>query len=109
VRYAGESGWVDVGRVETGRGLAFFVRDTGPGFESRYAGRIFEPFQRLDLSDDSRLGVGLAILEQVALLHRGEAWATSEPGNGATVYFTLGDGSRPWLLTELTSGPPEAS
>jgi signal transduction histidine kinase len=55
---------------------AFTVDDDGDGVPVAERERLFEPFTRLDTSRDRAtggFGIGLAIVKQVAHLHRGEA------------------------------------
>jgi PAS domain S-box-containing protein len=69
-----------------------FVRDNGVGFDVAQAERIFEPFQRLDNARDyPGTGVGLATVQRVIQLHRGEVWGVGKPGSEATFYFWLGE------------------
>ena len=69
-------------------GLALVVRDHGIGFDMAYAGRMFEPFQRLHGSDEGGGdGIGLAIADTIAARHGGSIRAESVPGEGAT--FTV--------------------
>lgn len=66
------------------------VRDNGIGFEQVYAERIFDLFQRLDNSNEiSGTGLGLAICRRTIQKHGGRIWAESQPGQGATFFFTL--------------------
>ena len=74
---------------ENGQWL-FWVRDNGIGFPQSQAERVFMIFQRLHPRDKYQgSGLGLAICRRVVERHHGLIWAESQPGNGATFYFTL--------------------
>ncbi|HEY0868046.1 MAG TPA: PAS domain S-box protein [Fimbriimonas sp.] len=77
-------------RVEVGRSDdAYFVRDHGVGFDMRYYDKLFTPFERLHSGRSNGSGIGLANVLQVVDKHKGKVWAESEPGHGATFFFTL--------------------
>lgn len=66
------------------------VRDNGIGFDPQYADRIFGLFKRLHRDDQyPGTGVGLALSKQIVEQHRGRIWAESQPGQGATFFFSL--------------------
>lgn len=68
----------------------FRVRDNGVGFDPKHAGRIFEMFQRLHSRPELRgSGIGLAISKRIVESHQGRMWAESQPGKGASFFFTL--------------------
>jgi light-regulated signal transduction histidine kinase (bacteriophytochrome) len=66
------------------------IADNGIGFEPQYAGRIFEPFQKLHpVSVYSGTGIGLACAKRIVERLGGKIWAESELGNGCAVYVAL--------------------
>jgi PAS domain S-box-containing protein len=72
--------------------VCYYVRDNGAGFDPEYAGKLFQPFQRLHPAHDfpaTGTGTGLATVRQIVELHHGRTWAEGAVGAGATFYFTL--------------------
>ena len=79
-------------KIEVGReNDAFFVRDNGLGFDDSQFADALEPFKRLSSGAEFEgSGIGLSICNRVVQRHGGKLWAKSQPGQGATIYFTLG-------------------
>ena len=71
-------------------GFRITVADNGIGFESQYADRIFELFQRLHGRHQYEgTGLGLAICKKIAERHGGGISAKGYPGEGSTFIIDL--------------------
>ncbi len=88
-----EAGRVEVVVMRAPKGrLHVAVRDEGPGFEPERAARLFEPFERGDVSVQRRfegVGLGLFIAKSLLDLMDGDIEAKTRPGEGATFCVEL--------------------
>ncbi len=79
---------VEVEHSSNGTHWEVRVIDHGIGIPDGMEEAIFKPFKRAHSAYEGT-GMGLAIVEKVAHMHQGEAWATSTPGGGTTIHITL--------------------
>ena len=71
--------------------LVFYIRDNGIGIREKHIDSVFRIFKRLHGRDKfgGGTGVGLTIVKKIIDRHNGHIWVDSNPGEGATFYFTL--------------------
>jgi two-component system phosphate regulon sensor histidine kinase PhoR len=72
--------------------LRISVTDDGPGIPREIQSRLFERFFRVDGArsrEQGGTGLGLAIVKHIVQAHGGDVGVISEPGHGATFYFSL--------------------
>jgi len=87
LRYTPTGGSVTV-RASAGRdAVTIDVRDTGSGMTKEDLARAFDRFYKGQSSRGS--GLGLTIARNLVTAHGGSIQATSEPGRGSTITFTL--------------------
>jgi len=93
IKYGRAQGCVIIGGKKRDDGkIEIFTKDDGPGIPPESLDRIFERFYRVDKArsrEQGGTGLGLSIVKHIVQAHGGEVWVKSEPGKGATFFFTL--------------------
>nr|WP_263481027.1 ATP-binding protein [Pseudosulfitobacter pseudonitzschiae] len=87
-----DTGNIHLSIKQMGDRIVFSVADTGCGIAQDDLERVFQRFQQVDGSMSRQkggLGLGLAIAEQLAVLHGGALSLESELGKGSTFRLTL--------------------
>lgn len=72
--------------------IVLAVRDQGPGIPEEDHERIFDRFYRRgsELRRETRgVGLGLALVREIAVAHGGRVWVVSQPGRGADFRLEL--------------------
>jgi len=72
-----------------GKGLRFFVSDTGPGIQPEDQARLFDRFWQVSRKDKGGAGLGLSIVKGIVEAHQGKVWVESGEGSGTTFWFFL--------------------
>ena len=83
---------VSVEAVEGSGYLRIIIDDAGPGLPENELERVFEPFYRLESSrsrETGGVGLGLAIVRQIARGHGGDAVLENRPGGGLRAVLSL--------------------
>lgn len=88
VKFTPQKGNIIIGGCKMKDKILIFVSDSGPGIPAEYIKKIFVPFFRVD-SNDKGTGLGLSICRKILDRHKGNIWAESKHGHGATFKFHL--------------------
>lgn len=90
VKYNVEGGLVRLGLEQREQTVVLTVSDSGLGIAREHMANIFNRFYQANLTGTGRiegLGIGLSLVQEIVLLHKGDIRVQSEPGQGTT--FTV--------------------
>ncbi len=104
IKFTSQGGWVNVDLRRVNSHVEISVTDSGVGINADFLPYVFDRFRQADGSTKRKfggLGLGLAIVQHIVELHRGEVSAHSDgEGRGATftVRLPVADAtSQEWL------------
>lgn len=89
LKFTPAGGRITMRAMAQGDEVHFSISDTGPGIPANALSRIFDAFWQVHAEGGAGAGLGLAISKGIVAAHGGRLWAESEPGAGATFYFTV--------------------
>jgi PAS domain S-box-containing protein len=89
VRYSPNGGEIRISARKEGIEMVIQVHDQGIGISQSDQARLFAPFQRLEEIKTAGIGLGLLVCRRLVESHGGRIWVESEPGRGATFFFTI--------------------
>ena len=91
-KYTNEGGRIWLTVQQEGQEAVIRVRDTGIGIAPELLPRIFDLFTQADRTLDRSeggLGIGLALVERLVVMHGGKVEANSTPGQGSEFVVRL--------------------
>jgi two-component system phosphate regulon sensor histidine kinase PhoR len=95
IKYSPEGGEVRIiGRLEADQGTVLMgVKDQGLGIPEAAQKKLFGKFERVERkgtgSNIKGTGIGLFLVKNLVLAHKGHIWVESEVGKGSTFWFRI--------------------
>ncbi len=92
IKFTPEGGHVQVRALAKNEWAEFSVTDNGIGIKPEDQARIFQEFERVEMTAERRFegtGLGLTLAKKYVELHGGRIWLESEVGKGSTFAFVL--------------------
>jgi signal transduction histidine kinase len=89
LKFTASGGHITIQARRLDDAVCFSVTDTGSGIPTELLEKIFDRYFQSEAGDRRGLGLGLFISKSIVEAHGGRIWATSTPGRGSTVFFTV--------------------
>ena len=94
LKFTPRGGEVSIGASQIGPTVQLWVRDTGAGIPESDLPHIFERFYRGQANGAEGRGLGLALVQGIALAHNGRVTVDRRPGKGSRLAIELPSSSR---------------
>ncbi len=105
-KYGKEQGYIKVRLSRTSASAVLEVEDNGIGIRQEDLSKIWQRFYQANPSRDSGsgLGLGLSMVRQIIVLHKGDITVQSTPGTGSifTVILPLADSEKSSTLKNIS-------
>ena len=88
-KYSPKETEVRVSARQDREGLVIGVSDRGAGMSQEETARLFEPFERIGVTNIKGVGLGLVVCKRLVEAHGGRIWVESTPGQGSTFLFVI--------------------
>ncbi|PLX19275.1 MAG: hypothetical protein C0597_05485 [Marinilabiliales bacterium] len=92
IKYTSREGDIEINIEKEGSYYKIAIQDSGIGFDEETAQKIFDSknfYTTAGTNNEAGSGLGLLLSKEFVELNGGKIWAESQPGEGATFYFTL--------------------
>ncbi len=92
IKFSPNNRFVTISSVVKGGKVRLTVTDEGPGIPIHEQSALFEPFSKLSprpTNGESSTGLGLSIVKELVLLHKGKVGVESIENNGCTFWVEL--------------------
>jgi signal transduction histidine kinase len=106
IKFTPEAGTVTIRAQLSGDWAEFSITDTGIGIKPEDRERIFQEFERVEMTAGRRFegtGLGLTLAKNFVELHGGKIWVESELGKGSTFSFVMPLNMREQLKQETST------
>jgi len=89
IKYSASESTVTISVVTIDNAVQFTIKDSGPGIEEKYVGKIFERYFKVPESEQTGTGLGLAISKEFIEAQGGSINFKNNPEKGAEFSFSL--------------------
>lgn len=91
IKYSPDGHKIELGALRHGRYLVVSIKDYGIGIPDEAMTHLFNRYYRVESSEGKfpGLGLGLYIVSDILIHHKGSFWFESELNKGSTFYFLL--------------------